>query len=53
MELPRKEEREGDAVERCPKILHRIIQGPDKNMWFTELGADRVGVVKINSMRKK
>jgi streptogramin lyase len=25
--------------------MHRIIQGPDKNMWFTELKSDRVGRV--------
>jgi virginiamycin B lyase len=24
-------------------IMHRIIQGPDGNMWFTELGTDKVG----------
>ncbi len=23
--------------------MHRIIEGPDRNMWFTELKADRVG----------
>ena len=26
-------------------VMHRIIQGPDKNMWFTELKSDRVGKV--------
>jgi len=26
-------------------VMHRIIQGPDKNMWFTELKSDRVGRV--------
>ena len=26
-------------------VMHRIIMGPDKNMWFTELKADRVGRV--------
>lgn len=25
--------------------MHRVIQGPDGNMWFTELAADRVGRV--------
>ena len=24
-------------------VMHRIIQGPDKNMWFTELKSDKVG----------
>ena len=24
-------------------IMHRILQGPDGNIWFTELGADKVG----------
>lgn len=24
-------------------VMHRIIRGPDGNMWFTELHADRVG----------
>jgi virginiamycin B lyase len=24
-------------------VMHRIIQGPDGNMWFTELKADKVG----------
>ena len=24
-------------------VMHRIIQGPDGNMWFTELAADKVG----------
>jgi virginiamycin B lyase len=26
-------------------VMHRIIQGPDKNMWFTELKSDCVGKV--------
>lgn len=26
-------------------VMHRVIQGPDGNMWFTELAADRVGRV--------
>jgi hypothetical protein len=26
-------------------ILHRIILGPDGNMWFTELAADKVGYI--------
>jgi virginiamycin B lyase len=24
-------------------VFHRIIQGPDKNMWFTEMKTDKVG----------
>jgi virginiamycin B lyase len=28
-------------------IMHRIIQGPDGNMWFTELGADKFGKVTV------
>jgi len=27
-------------------VMHRITQGPDGNMWFTELKADRVGRVR-------
>lgn len=30
-------------------VMHRIIQGPDKNMWFTELKSDRVGRVDDKS----
>ena len=26
-------------------VMHRIIPGPDGNMWFTELKADKVGKV--------
>lgn len=26
-------------------VLHRIILGPDGNMWFTEVGADKVGYI--------
>ena len=28
-------------------VLHRIIIGPDGNPWFTELGRDRVGTLKL------
>lgn len=28
-------------------ILHRIIKGPEGVIWFTELGADRIGNVKF------
>jgi virginiamycin B lyase len=31
-------------------ILHRIIQGPDKNIWFTELGADSTGKLINNKV---
>jgi virginiamycin B lyase len=31
-------------------VMHRIIQGPDKNMWFTELKADRIGRVDTQSL---
>jgi virginiamycin B lyase len=24
-------------------VMHRIVQGPDGNIWFTELGANKVG----------
>ena len=24
-------------------VMHRIVQGPDGNMWFTELGTNKVG----------
>lgn len=24
-------------------VMHRIIQGPDGNMWFTEMNSDKVG----------
>jgi len=30
-------------------VMHRIIQGPDKKMWFTELKSDRVGRVDDKS----
>ena len=28
-------------------VMHRIILGPDRNIWFTELNADKVGKVPI------
>jgi virginiamycin B lyase len=28
-------------------VMHRIIEGPDGNMWFTELGADKLGKVTV------
>ena len=30
-------------------ILHRITVGPDNRVWFTELGADRLGTIKIGT----
>ena len=26
-------------------IMHRIHLGPDKRLWFTELGLDRIGEI--------
>jgi virginiamycin B lyase len=28
-------------------IMHRIVQGPDGNIWFTELGVNKVGKLSI------
>jgi virginiamycin B lyase len=33
-------------------VMHRIIQGPDKNMWLTELKPDRFGRVDIKAASK-
>jgi virginiamycin B lyase len=33
------------AVPTADRVMHRIAQGPDGAMWFTELEADRVGRV--------
>jgi virginiamycin B lyase len=33
-------------------VMHRIIQGPDKNMWFTELKSDRFGRVDMKAASK-
>jgi hypothetical protein len=33
-------------------VMHRIIQGPDKNMWFTELKPDRFGRVDMKAASK-
>lgn len=33
-------------------IMHRIIKGPDGNVWFTELGADRIGTLSITPLEK-
>ena len=32
-------------------VMHRIVQGPDMNMWFTELKADRFGRVILKEGR--
>ena len=32
-------------------VMHRIVQGPDMNMWFTELKADRFG--RVTTAKKK
>ena len=32
--------------------MHRIMQGPDKNMWFTELKSDRFGRVHMEAAAK-
>lgn len=41
-----------DHVARYPvktrnTVMHRIIQGPDKAMWFTEMHADKVGRIGV------
>jgi virginiamycin B lyase len=33
------------AVPTRQTVMHRIVEGPDGNMWFTELKADKVGRV--------
>ena len=32
-------------VPTCGTVMHRIIEGSDGNMWFTELGSNKVGRV--------
>jgi virginiamycin B lyase len=34
------------AVPTDATVMHRIIEGPDGAMWFTELGPDRVGRIE-------
>jgi virginiamycin B lyase len=34
-------------------ILHRIAIDPDERVWFTELGADRIGTIKFEASRTK
>lgn len=41
-----------DYITRYPvktrnTVMHRIIQGPDKAMWFTEMHADKVGRIGV------
>jgi virginiamycin B lyase len=33
-------------------VMHRILQGPDRNIWFTELGADQVGRLTIGNGKR-
>jgi virginiamycin B lyase len=28
-------------------VMHRIMQGPDRNIWFTELGTDKLGILPL------
>ncbi len=32
-----------DKVPTTQTVMHRIVQGPDGNIWFTELGMTRWG----------
>jgi virginiamycin B lyase len=32
-------------------VMHRIVQGPDGAMWFTEMNADKVGRVEVEPAR--
>jgi len=31
------------AVATCETVMHRILLGPDGNIWFTEMNADKIG----------
>ena len=31
--------------------MHRILQGPDRNIWFTELNMDQLGRLTIGGKR--
>jgi virginiamycin B lyase len=33
-------------VPTAQTIMHRVVQGPDGNIWFTELGANKVGKLR-------
>jgi virginiamycin B lyase len=35
------------AVPTKNTVMHRIIEGPDKAMWFTEMHADKVGRLAV------
>jgi virginiamycin B lyase len=46
-----------DHITRYPvktgnTVMHRIIQGPDKAMWFTEMHSDKVGRLAAKSGRR-
>jgi virginiamycin B lyase len=28
-------------------VMHRIVQGPDGHIWFTELGTDKLGILQL------
>src|SRR5262249_60458476 len=34
-------------VPTADTVMHRIIQGPDGNMWFTELHTNQVGKLRL------
>jgi virginiamycin B lyase len=33
-------------------VMHRIVQGPDGAMWFTEMNADKVGRVEAKAVKR-
>ena len=37
------------AVPTRETVMHRIILGPDGNMWFTEMNADKIGKLITSS----
>lgn len=39
------------AVPTRQTVMHRIVRGPDGDLWFTELAADRLGRVSTMSVR--
>jgi virginiamycin B lyase len=34
-------------------VMHRIIQAPDMNMWYTELKADKIGRISLKTKQSK
>lgn len=34
-------------------VMHRIVQGPDRNMWYTELKADKIGRIDRGAKQSK